>query len=111
MQHLVASRQLLGSTRFIRGSRVYDDTPVYIFSAENEYQDLVQAKMVSKESFITKSNTWEGFLALADLLMRSAKAKHENTPAASTDSKPEAHAEGALRRQDTKEQRERARDK
>ena len=104
---MVTGAELL---RFIRGSKVYDDTPVYIFSPAHEYQDLVQAKVVSTESFITKSNTWEGFLALATLMMRSAKAKQDNTSACTTDSKPEVHAEGALRRQDTKEQRKQVRD-
>ena len=104
---MVTGAQLL---RFIRGSSVYDDTPVYIFSAENEYQDLVATKVVSKESFITKSNTWDGFLALADLLMSSAKAKHLNEVANETDSRPEVHAEGLLRRRDTKQQRMEAKD-
>ncbi len=99
---MITGAQLL---RFIRGSRVYDDTPVYIFAAEKEYEDLLLANVVSKESFITKANSWAGFLQLADLLMRSAAAKQDNLPACATDSKPEAHAEGALRRQDTKEQR------
>ena len=89
--------------RFIRGSRAYDDTPVYIFASETEYKDIVVAKVVSKESFITKSNTWPGFLELADLLMRSATAKQDNVVASPTDSKPEVHATGALRRHDTPE--------
>jgi CheY-like chemotaxis protein len=101
----VTGAQLL---RFIRGSRVYDDTPVYIFAAEKEYQDLIRTGVVSRESFITKSDSWDGFLQLADLLMRSAKAKQEDLPASPTDTKPEAHAEGALRRHDTKEQRAQA---
>jgi len=103
---IIAGAQLL---RFIRGSRVYDDTPVYIFSSEREYQDILQTGIVSKESFITKSNTWDGFLKLADLLMRSAAAKQNDTAACVTDSKPEVHAEGTLRRQDTQEQRQEAR--
>ena len=88
--------------RFIRGSRAFDDTPVYIFAAEEGYKDLIKANLVSKESFLTKSSSWDGFLQLADLLMRSATAKQEETPANTTDSKPEVQAEGALRRQDTK---------
>ncbi len=102
---IVTGAELL---RFIRGSTVYDDTPVYIFAAEKEYQDIVKSNMVSKESFITKSSSWAGFLELANLLMRSATAKQDNAVASATDSKPEVHAEGDLRRQDTKEQRERA---
>src|SRR3954462_10206244 len=45
---IVTGAQLL---RFIRGSRVYDDTPVYIFAAETEYRDILTSKVVSKESF------------------------------------------------------------
>ena len=97
---LVTGDQLL---RFIRGSEVYRDTPVYIFSAETEYKDLLQANLVSKESFLTKPDSWDGFLQLASLLMHSATAKQNSTPADPTDSKPEAHAEGALRRQDSQE--------
>jgi len=97
--------------RFIRGSKVYDDTPVYIFAPESEYKDLLQANIVSKESFITKSSSWGGFIQLADMLMCSAKAKQDDKPANSSDSKPEVHAKGALRRQDTKEQRDRASDR
>ncbi len=84
--------------RFIRGSKVYDDTPVYIFAAQSDYHDLLHASMVSPESFISKSSTWDGFLNLADLLMRSAVAKHNDVRACATDSNPEVHAEGALRR-------------
>ena len=100
---VVTGDQLL---RFIRGSDVYQDTPVYIFAAETEYKDLLQANLVSKESFLTKPDSWDGFLQLASLLMHSATAKQHNTPANPanpTDSKPETHAEGALRRQDSQE--------
>jgi len=92
--------------RFIRGSKVYDDTPVYLFAPENEYKDLLQANLASKESFITKPGTWDEFLQLAHLMMRSATAKQNNTPANTTDSKPEVHAEGDLRRDDAKDQRD-----
>jgi CheY-like chemotaxis protein len=102
---IVTGAQLL---RFIRASRVYDDTPVYIFAAEAEYRDILNADIVSKESFLTKSSSWDGFLELAKLLMRSATAKQDNTIASASDSGPEVHAEGDLRRQETKEQRARA---
>jgi len=102
---VIAGSQLL---RFIRGSRPFDSTPVYIFAAETAYGDLLRSNIVSKESFLTKSNTWDDFLQLADLLMRSAIARQDNKPASNQDSKPEAHAEGALRRQDTESQRVRA---
>ena len=67
-------------------------------SSPNDYEDLIQAQVVSKESFISKCNSWDEFLQLADLLMKSAVAKQDNEPASATDSKPEVHAEGALRR-------------
>ena len=91
----VAGSQLL---RFIRGAQAYNDTPVYIFASPNDYEDLIQAQVISKESFISKCNSWDEFLQLADLLMRSAVAKQNQAPASATDSKPEVHAEGALRR-------------
>ncbi|MBA3684462.1 MAG: response regulator [Planctomycetes bacterium] len=94
--------------RFLRSSRVYDDTPIYIFAPETEYRDVIDAGTVSKESFISKSSTWDGFLQLADLLMASATAKQDDIPASPTDSNPEVHAEGSLRRQDTKVQRAQA---
>ncbi|MBA3686185.1 MAG: response regulator [Planctomycetes bacterium] len=100
---IVTGAQLL---RFLRGSSAFDDTPVYIFSAEREYADILETGIVSKESFITKSTTWDGFLALANLLMRSATAKQDHIAASPTDSKPEVHAEGDLRRNDTRAQRE-----
>jgi CheY-like chemotaxis protein len=103
---VVTGAQLL---RFIRSSPVFDDTPVYIFAPELAYRNLDIPSAISKESFLTKPSTWEGFLELSDLLMRSAKAKQDNTPACATDSKPEVHAEGELRRQDTPRQRERTR--
>jgi CheY-like chemotaxis protein len=99
---IVTGAQLL---RFIRGSTVYDDTPVYIFSAEAGYQDILSTGIVSRESFLTKPNDWGGFIELAQLLMRSATAKQDHTVASTMDSKPEVHARGTLRRLDTKKQR------
>jgi DNA-binding response OmpR family regulator len=101
---IVTGAQLL---RFIRTNKPYDDTPVYIFAAESEYKAIITSELVSKESFITKATNWDEMLALADLLMESAKAKQDNTAASTEDSKPEVHAEGALRRQETVEQRAR----
>lgn len=101
---LVTGAQLL---RFVRGSRAYDDTPVYIFAAETAYKDIIEAGIVSKESFITKTSSWDGFMQLANLLMRSASAKQDHVMASPSDSGPEVHAEGDLRRHDTKAQRER----
>ncbi len=99
---IVSGAQLL---RFLRHSDVYNDTPIYIFAAESDYGEIRQAGLVSKESFLTKASNFDGMLELADLLMRSATAKENQTPANATDSRPEVHAEGALRRQDTREQR------
>ena len=102
---IVTGAELL---RFIRTSKVYDDTPVYIFAPETTYKDILTPDVISRETFLTKPDSWEGFLDLSDLLMKSATAKKDDAPAMATDSKPEVHAEGALRRQDTKEQRNRA---
>jgi len=99
----VAGSQLL---RFIRGSKIYDDTPVYIFASPNDYEDLIQAQEVSKESFITKCSSWDGFLHLADLLMKSAIAKQDHEVASLTDSNPEVHAEGELRRAEEQDESE-----
>ncbi len=101
---IVTGAQLL---RYIRATKIYDDTPVYIFAAESQYQDILQAGIVSKESFLTKGNSWDGFLRLADLLMQSATAKQDNQIANTTDAMPEVHAEGSLRRQETQVQRDR----
>ncbi len=103
---IVTGGQLL---RFIRTSQVFNDTPVYIFAPESCYKDIILSNTVSKETFLTKPSTWEGFLDLSDLLMSSAVAKQDNTKASATDSKPEVHASGELRRQDTKEQRDQSR--
>ena len=86
--------------RFIRGSRVYDDTPVYIFAAESQYRDFMHDQPVAKESFISKSDSWDGFLQLADMLMRSAAAKQDDQESNRTDSKREAHAQADLGPQD-----------
>jgi CheY-like chemotaxis protein len=89
--------------RFIRGSQVYDDTPVYIFAPQTgEYRDIIQSGIVSKESFIKKAISWVQFLELADLLMSSASAKDENAVADAVDSRPEVHAHGALRRDESR---------
>jgi len=82
---------------FIRSTKVYDGTPVYIFSSEKDYENIAKTIRVSKESFLTKPTMWNGFLELADLLMKSAEAKAEDIPATKNDSKPEVHAEGSLR--------------
>ena len=91
----VTGGQLL---RFIRGARIFDDTPVYLFAAAQEYQDLLRARLVSPESFLTKADTWIHFQELATLLMRSAGAKYDHRDANPGDDRPEVPAEGALRR-------------
>ncbi len=70
---------------------------MYVFASEREYSHLKSAIVISKESFLIKPNSWEGFLALADLMMASAQAKADEVPASPTDAKPEVHAEGGLR--------------
>ncbi len=82
---------------FIRGSETYKDTPVYIFASEHEYTALKKDTVISPESFLVKPMVWEGFLELADLLMKSADANRKNLQASPTDDKPEVHAEGELR--------------
>jgi hypothetical protein len=83
---------------FVRGTETFKDTPVYIFGAEVEYRTLLQTLPLSPESFITKANNFDGFLQLAELLMRSSLAKLDNVPTNSTDTLPEAPAQGDLRR-------------
>jgi CheY-like chemotaxis protein len=58
---------------FIRQSEVFDRTPVYIFASRLEYKAIIEMVSVSRESFLTKPDTWLQFLELADLLMGSAK--------------------------------------
>ena len=93
---LVTGAQLIA---FLRNSTVFTDTPVYIFAAEAEYQVILKTAKVSRESILTKPGKWEEFLALADLLMKSAEAKADGTAASSVDDHPETHAEGELRGQ------------
>ncbi len=57
---------------FIRKSEVFDKTPVYIFASRIDYKAILENVSVSRESFLTKPDTWTKFLELADLLMRSA---------------------------------------
>ena len=83
--------------RFVRSCPLFNDTPVYIFASKDEYLVLLQDTVVSDESFLTKPGVWQDFLALADVLMRSAVAKQEHTIASLDDAKPEVHAEGTLR--------------
>jgi len=101
----VTGLQLL---RFLRSSRVFDDTPIYIFAAEDELGGLLHTGLVSRESYLTKATSWNGFLDLARLLMRSAMAKQDHVAASASDARPEVHAEGLLRRRETNEQRTRA---
>jgi len=84
--------------RFIRGSTLFNDTPVYLFAPKKQFSVILKDTVVSDESFLTKPDSWQGFLELAKLITRSAKAKQENTVASANDEKPEVHAEGALRR-------------
>ena len=83
--------------RFLRGCPLFTDTPVYIFSSKRDYLALIKDTVVSDESFLSKPTLWKGYLELANLLMRSATAKQENTVASASDTKPEVHADGALR--------------
>lgn len=82
---------------FLRGTPLFNDTPVYIFASKGQYRAHLKETVVSDESFLSKPASWKEFLALADLLMRSATAKQDGTVASAHDAKPEVHAEGALR--------------
>jgi CheY-like chemotaxis protein len=82
---------------FIRGSKVYNETPVYIFAEERSYAEVLKDTLVSKESFITKPSNWEEFLQLGDLLMGCVRAKLDQVPANPADNRPEVHATGPLR--------------
>lgn len=66
---LVMGSELL---RFIRSSEAFAETPVYLFIDEIEGKDLLEAQLISKKSLLTKPNSWDGFLQLAHLVMRSA---------------------------------------
>ena len=100
---IVTGVQLL---RFLRGCPIFNDTPIYIFSSKRDYLALLKDTVVSDESFLTKPAHWNGFLALAELLMRSATAKQDDTAANTTDQKPEAHPPGTLRADFVKEKRD-----
>lgn len=91
---IITGAQLL---RFVRGSPVYNATPVYLFATSHEYLAILEDIVVSPESFIAKATSWKEFLQLADLLMRSASAMQDHAAASSTDAGPEVHATGALR--------------
>ena len=96
---MVTGTELL---RFVRGCRSFDQTPVYIFSAKTGYLDAIRTGMVSDDCFLTKPRLWDGFLLLADHLMRSAEVSmrtHE-TPAANGG--PELAAPAALKRPEAK---------
>ena len=82
---------------YIRGSVLFNATPVYIFAPESTYRAILKQTRVSKESFISKPENWGGFLQLADLLMGSVQAKLDNLPANASDDQPEVHAQGQLR--------------
>ena len=82
---------------FLRSCPLFNDTPVYIFATKSEYLAVLKDTVVSDESFLAKPANWAEFLALADLLMRSATAKQEQLPANATDQLPEVHPEGSLR--------------
>lgn len=68
---IVTGAQLIS---FIRHSTCFDRTPVYIFASPSEYADIIESVPVSSDSFLTKPDTWQQFLLLADLLMASAVA-------------------------------------
>ncbi len=66
--------------RFIRGTSAFDPTPVYLFAQEKAYADLVDARLVTRDCFLTKPTTWDGFLRLALLMMKSTQADGGTLP-------------------------------
>ena len=88
--------------RFIRASAVFDRTPVYIFSIKSDYLDSVTASMVSADSFLVKPSTWDGFLHLADHLMRSAEISMARPDLVAGKENPEITAPADLKRTDMK---------
>jgi CheY-like chemotaxis protein len=72
---VVTGSQLL---RFIRSSPAFNDTPVYFFGPHEEYADLLRDGSLTRDNFLTKPTSWNGFLKLADLLMRSASGKQQD---------------------------------
>ena len=69
--------------KFLRGSEVFRAIPIYLFGTEREYGEIASTVPVSRDSFLRKPADWAGFLALADLLMRSAavsEAKEAGDP-------------------------------
>jgi len=85
----ITGAQLL---KFIRTSTLFDKTPVYIFASEQEYRELADAAQVSRQSFIAKPNTWDQFLLLADLLMKSVDVNLSGLTASNPNTSPESLA-------------------
>ncbi len=63
--------------KFMRASEAYNQTPIYLFASKQDYESLTTTADVSSDSFIRKPGNWDGFLALAKLLMKSAEATAE----------------------------------
>ncbi|MBA3687190.1 MAG: response regulator [Planctomycetes bacterium] len=91
---IVTGAQLIS---FIRASSLFDATPVYIFAAEREYREIIGTALVSRQSFITKPNSWQQFLTLADLLMTSVEANLSGDRQPAGSAGPEVPANAELR--------------
>ncbi len=67
--------------KFLRASAAFNQTPIYLFASQQDYDSLTATTDVSADSFIRKPDKWDGFLALAKLLMKSAEATAEQQDA------------------------------
>jgi two-component system response regulator len=74
--------------RFIRSEAAFDATPVYLFAPERGYADLVDARLVTKDCFLTKPTTWDGFLRLAQLMMKSTQVDGGTRPTGPESARP-----------------------
>ncbi|HYE04263.1 MAG TPA: response regulator [Planctomycetota bacterium] len=79
--------------KFLRGSAVFNQTPIYLFASKQDYDSLTATAEVSSDSFIRKPGNWSGFLALARLLMKSAEATAGQHEAGGAEQQSKAHPE------------------
>ncbi len=83
--------------KFMRNSTAFNQTPIYLFASKHDYDSLTATAEVSSNSFIRKPTEWDGFLALAKLLMKSAEATAEHRAAALGGDHPELSPPAEIR--------------